>query len=840
MSVRLRQEVTPTAYDLTLSLDPDLPTFRGRQVIHLARTSSSADGVTLHIGDGITIEAVDGATLVGRDAATQTVHFSAVKDAITVTYTGTHQLDMKGLYRSTYHVDGVEHKMISTHFEPTSARHCYICLDEPAARAAFTLTVEVPSKYAKYQAFSNGPLRSHHVVGDTAVFSFHSVPHIPPYLTAVVVGELACVERRCGQRHTPVRFWATPDKAAKLHFGLEVATFSLEFFEKFFQAPYQLPKLDLIAIPDFPIGGMENWGCTLLVESVLLDAKASSVSSLKSAAELIAHEVSHNWFGNSVGIDWWEGLWLKEGFASWCGYFAVIHFRPEWHAEVDVLDEIFDALHVDAHRATHAVDVEVKNPADITQIFDAISYQKGMSIVRMLEDHLGAKPFSDALASYVKTYTNKNTTSHQLWAALEESSGIPVVSIVEGFTKQEGHPIVAINRVAPTRVALSQRRYSHFGVQLPKLLWNAPVQLLASNGCRHRCVLTTESTEIDLPAEFAHASWIKVNPSHSAFYHTQYSDELFAEILSNIALLSPNDRCGFQNDALRLFASGCLDVALIIRLFAAYKNERALEVLFSYVPNVENFVGLFKDENVKQKLFSIAFTEMAAFAHELLQGIPSELSDVAPLLRPIVIRAALRITSGPSVDKIRVWCLHEAASYLGSKLISDPNLLSIVLDEVAKTDGAGIREKLWSMFLESDADADLSRKLLAALCAVPNDAFVGTMLNRAISCDLIRSQYGGVVFHALSRNSSCSHLVWPTMKERYDDVMKQWGKGQFRIQRIVHAVGNTLSGSLESQDFAAFFRAHPCPNAKLSVEREIESITTRGALADRWEGVVAQ
>lgn len=252
---------------------------------------------------------------------------------------------MKGFYRSTHIVNGTEHRLAATHFEPTGARECYICQDEPSARCDFSLAVTLVEPFADMTVLSNAPLASKTSTtanGQGAVqWRFEPAKSIPPYLTACCIGDFEYAEKQnVGEHSIPLRMFCAVGKKATAEYALDVAAFALTLFEKLFRSPFPLPKLDLVAIPDFPIGGMENWGLITLTETVLVD-HTKSIRSLKSASELVTHEVSHNWFGDLVAIDWWEGLWLKEGFASWCGYYGTDARHPEWLTnETDVIGEI--------------------------------------------------------------------------------------------------------------------------------------------------------------------------------------------------------------------------------------------------------------------------------------------------------------------------------------------------------------------------------------------------------------------------------------------------------------------------------------------------------------------
>lgn len=447
-SVRLKNTAHPTLYALDLKVSLSTWSYTAKEQIALSAPSNGSDVLRLHCGKTIVPTNVTGGKIVGREMGpAQTIDFVVDKDLaeFTVEFSNVMQEDLRGLYRSTYVKAGEEKRVAATHFEPTDARRCYICLDEPAARATFRLCVRVPQEDAHLSVLSNAPEIANEgsIIDGWIVHRFQDALRVPPYLTVIIVGEFEYVATVT--RGIPMRFFAVPGKVHLAQFGLEVASFALQYFEDFFKSKFPLPKLDLVAVPDFAIGGMENWGCITLIETALVDEKTASLASLKGTAELVCHEVSHNWFGNLVGIDWWEGLWLKEGFASWCGYHGTTKFRPQWCVEEGMVNEIVQALETDGHLASHPIEVPIVDPSDITQVFDAISYSKGMGVLRMLEAYLGCEKFSFGLAHYVEKYAYGNTITEQLWAAIEEATSKPVRDIMNSFTAQQGFPVVSVS-----------------------------------------------------------------------------------------------------------------------------------------------------------------------------------------------------------------------------------------------------------------------------------------------------------------------------------------------------------------------------------------------------------
>lgn len=466
-TVRLSNAFIPSAYRLHIHADLMQWTYTAEEEVTLVRNPAVPYRtlIQLHADPNMDITEIAGATLVKRDAKAHTIHLqlpSTEEESesfqVSFTFSQSIQEELQGFYRVRYRHNNAEYRMASTHFEPVSARRFFICQDEPSMRADFSLTVSLPKSLPHVQDYvvvSNGPLRSKQSVGSSVVHEFETIPRCPPYLTACVVGLLECVSATAGKHQIPIRVLTTPGKVDRAAFALETVTAALDYFEEFFSCPFPLPKLDVVAVPDFPIGGMENWGCITCVESILVNA-STSINMKKRAAELLCHEVSHNWFGNLVAIDWWEGLWLKEGFASWCGNWAVNIAHPEWDIMTEAMQSVNAAKEVDQYDHSHPVEVPIVDPGDITQMFDSISYNKGMGLVSMLQSFLGEDKWQKAVADYINTYAYQATKTRQLGEALETSSGEPIEAVMTSFTEQLGFPLIHVERISPEKITIRQ------------------------------------------------------------------------------------------------------------------------------------------------------------------------------------------------------------------------------------------------------------------------------------------------------------------------------------------------------------------------------------------------
>ncbi|CAB4266557.1 unnamed protein product [Prunus armeniaca] len=349
---------------------------------------------------------------------------------------------MKGFYRSTYEHNGEKKNMAVTQFAPVDARRCFPCWDEPAWKATFKIRLDdVPSELV---ALSNVPIVEEKVDGHLKTVSFQESPIMSTYLVAVVVGLFDYVEDHTSDG-VKVRVYCQVGKANEGKFALDVAVKTLEFYKDYFAVPYSLPKLDMVAIPDFP-GAMENYGLVTYQETTLLfDEQHSAAANKQWVATAVAHELVHQWFGNLVTMEWWTLLWPKEGFATWVSYLVTDSLFPEWKMWAKFLDEITGGLKLDGLEGSHLIEVEINHAAEVVEIFDAISYRKGGSVIRMLQNYLGASMLVLwSLAAYIKKHAFSNAETEDLWAALQEGSGEPVNKLMNSWTQQKGYPVISV------------------------------------------------------------------------------------------------------------------------------------------------------------------------------------------------------------------------------------------------------------------------------------------------------------------------------------------------------------------------------------------------------------
>ncbi|MBI3328860.1 MAG: M1 family metallopeptidase, partial [Nitrospinae bacterium] len=734
-------------------------------------------------------------------------------------------------YRGEYAgPDGTKRFMATTQFEAADARRTFPCWDEPAHKARFELTVVIPPDLI---AISNMPVASEtpDASGGKAV-RFAETPMMSTYLLALMVGEFESIEARA--ESILVRVWTTPGKREQGRFALDVAQRLLTFYHDYFGIPYPLPKLDLIAIPDFAAGAMENWGAITYREvALLVDPEHSSAATKQRVAIIVAHEIAHMWFGNLVTMQWWNDLWLNEGFASWIEYKAVDHLFPEWEMWTQfTYADLGPALSLDGLKNTHPIEAEIRSPDELGELFDAISYSKGAAIIRMLEHFLGEETFRRGLAHYLSAHEYSNARTEDLWEALGSVSQKPVKAIMDTWTKQPGYPFLEVRQAQSEAghpvLTLVQRRFFYerdpAREDSDPALWRIPVGI--SNASASEPFFTmlegrdaTVRLPERLPAPHGH-TWIKVNPSHTGFFRVNYTSELWERFRPVIeALTLPTaDRLGLQADAFALMRAGYLPATQFLSLVRAYKNERTYPVwsdlagslgwmsnLLAHEPYVSQFKALGRE------LFGPIVEHMGWEAR------PNE-SHLDALLRGTVIYELGRYEEAAVLQEGR----DRFARFVHDPQAVHPDLRSAVLNLAAMGGDAATYETL----REVERRATLQEEKLRALTALTQFR-ERELLRRALELSLtpeVRSQDTVRVVAGVAANAHGRELAWEFAKGHWEEFDRRYGGGGFLLIRLIESVTSHFTTLEKAQEITEFFQVHPVPSAARTVQQSLERI----------------
>ena len=469
---RLPTSVTPSHYNLHLKPDLESETFTGSVEISIEAVETisqivlNAKEIELNsarlIGASVAIEATD--FTYDDELERVTIHLDGEAPSgshtLTIDFDGILNRKLAGFYISTFSDDsGDERKIATTQFESTDARQAFPCFDEPAMKASFEVALTVP---VDLFAASNGPIISETVSDDGTerVVKFGTTIKMSTYLVAFIVGPFEATDP-VDVDGVPLRIIHPMGKGHLTSFALESGAFSLKYFTDYYGIPYPGEKLDLVAVPDFAFGAMENLGCVTFREVILLvDTERATQPELLRIADVIAHELAHMWFGDLVTMEWWNGIWLNEAFATFMAAMCTDAFNPEWRRWDQFSLERSAAFDVDSLQKTRPIEYEVKSPADADGMFDLLTYEKGGSVLRMLEQHLGADRFREGIRHYLKKHEYGNTETSDLWDALEEVTGEPVRSTMDAWIYQRGYPLVNVKQCdGCDKTILTQNRF---------------------------------------------------------------------------------------------------------------------------------------------------------------------------------------------------------------------------------------------------------------------------------------------------------------------------------------------------------------------------------------------
>lgn len=753
---------------------------------------------------------------------------------LTIGFEGTLSDSMKGLYRSAFDHNGEKKNMAVTQFEPADARRCFPCWDEPAAKATFKITLDVPSELV---ALSNMPVIEEQLNGDRKVVSFQETPIMSTYLVAVVVGLFDYVEDHTSDG-TKVRVYCQVGKGNQGTFALKVAVKTLELYKEYFAVPYSLPKLDMVAIPDFAAGAMENYGLVTYRETALLyDYQHSAAANKQRVAIVVAHELAHQWFGNLVTMEWWTHLWLNEGFATWVSYLAVDRLFPEWKIWIQFLDQTTEGLRLDGLAESHPIEVEINHAGEIEEIFDAISYKKGASVIRMLQSYLGPDCFQRALATYIKRHACSNAKTEDLWAVLEEESGEPVNQLMSSWTKQQGYPVVTV-KVKDQQLEFAQSQFSSSGSHGDGQ-WIVPITLCCgSYDACHNFLLKEKSATLDIK-EFlgcsiakqglmetrgnVECSWIKLNVDQTGFYRVKYDEHLASRLRCAIerTYLSATDRFGILDDCYALCMARHQSLTTLITLMGAYREEFDYTVLSNLI-NISYKVTRITADATPELLDYIKqfFVSLFQYAAEKLGWEPKkEESHLDAMLRGELL-TALAEFGHDLTQKEAIVRFHAYVNDRNTPLLP-PDIRKAAYVAVMQTVTSSNRsdyESLLRVYRETDLSQEKGR-ILSSLGSCPDPEIILEVLNFLLSPE-VRSQ--DAIF-GLAICKEGREVAWKWLKENWEHISKTWGSG-FLITRFISAIVSPFSSEEKAKEVEEFFATRSKPSIARTLKQSIERV----------------
>ncbi|VAI31871.1 unnamed protein product [Triticum turgidum subsp. durum] len=735
---------------------------------------------------------------------------------------------------SKYQYKGKERNMAVTQFESVDARRCFPCWDEPAFKAKFKLTLEVPSELV---ALSNMPVGNATFAGPIKTVRYLESPPMSTYLVAIVVGLFEYVEGMT-TKGTRVRVYTQIGKSNQGKFALDVGVKSLNLYKDYFDTPYPLPKLDMVAIPDFAAGAMENYGLVTYREVALLfDDKSSSASSRQSVAITVAHELAHQWFGNLVTMEWWTHLWLNEGFATWVSHLAVDSFFPQWNIWTQFLDSTTTALRLDSLETSHPIEVEIHHASEVDQIFDAISYDKGASVIRMLQSYLGAERFQKAMASYMKKYAFSNAKTEDLWAVLEKETGEPVKDLMTIWTKQKGYPVINA-KIKGNDIEIEQAQFLLDGSS-GSGMWIVPI----TSGCgaydtqkkfllklkRDKMVIGSQCGDRKKGGNF----WTKLNINGTGFYRVKYDDELAAALQNALESkkLSLMDKIGTVDDLYALSIARQQTFASLLRLLYGYRGEADYSVL-SHINTVTTSIAKVSADatpalagDIKQLLIKILLSPAEKLGWDPKKGE----SHLDVMLRPLLLTALVQLGHGKTINegvrRFNIFTRDRGTSLLPPDTRKAAYLA--VMQNVSSSNRSGY-DALRKIYKES-AEGEERLQVLGILSSCRDKGIVLESLN-LIFTNEVRNQDAYVLLRGIQ--SEAREISWNWLKENWERISRTFS-GSLAANFVKNIVPLFTSNE-KAAEISKFFATRTKPGFERTLKQSLETVR----ISARWaEGI---
>jgi aminopeptidase N len=837
---RLPEVAAPENYKLFFTPDLDKATFEGDETISI-RVSKPTSQITLNAADidfhEVTI--ASGGALqkakVTSDKEKEMVVLSVEKPlpdgpaTVHITYTGILNSEMRGFYLGK---DEQGRKYAATQFESTDARRAFPSFDEPAYKATFDISTVADSGQA---AISNAKVVSDTPgPGDRHTVRFATSPKMSSYLAALVVGNFEYIEGEADG--IPIRVYTTPGKKEMGKFALATAEHVLSYYDKYFHIKYPYGKLDLIGIPDFSAGAMENTGCITFREVLLeIDEKQGSVDLKKTIASVVAHEMAHQWFGDLVTMKWWDDIWLNEGFATWMSSKPIQAWKPEWNFNLDDVSNTGGTLNTDSLANTRPIHQAAETPAQIQELFDGIAYGKAASVLRMLEAYLGEETFRAGVNAYIQKHQYANATEGDFWDAQAKTSKKPVDQIMPTFVKQAGVPIIDVKSQcsgASTTVSVEQHRYFYNREKFEAAsdqLWKVPLCMKSSTGAEKCELLTKKESTFTLPGCSA---WVLANVGATGYYRAGYQADAVRALANDAeSKLSPAERIALQTDIWASVRVGREPVGDYLALAQGLGSDRNRAVMDDVLGRL-NFIGRYLVTENDRASYRVW---MRGYLAPMLKDVgweakPGE-SDEQRTLRSRMLNAL-------GYDARDAEVLAEARK-IADKALDNPSsvdrqIASGAMALAALNGGEDFYDRVMAA-LKNPKSPEEYYMYLFTLPQFSDPKLLQRTLDYAISPD-VRSQDALGVISSVMNNPEGQKQAWDFVLAHWEAVQKSGGP--FASGRIVGATSSFCDAHMRDQ-VVEFFAAHKVEAAERTYRQSIERINNCVDLKSRQEPQLA-
>jgi aminopeptidase N/puromycin-sensitive aminopeptidase len=829
---RLPEGVHPEHYSLALTPDLRAATFAGEETIDVVLDRPSAT-ITLNAAE-IKFVSVRAASKSGTNPEASpvwqtakvslddekeqaTLAFARPLQAgnvtLSISYTGILNDKLRGFYLSKTKA----RNYAVTQFEPTDARRAYPSFDEPALKATYDITLVIDggdNAISNTQVVSDtpGPIAGKHTV------KFATTPKMSTYLVAFLVGDFKCTSGKADG--VPIRACSTPDKVEMTRFALESAEYILPYYNKYFGIKYPMPKLDMVALPDFEAGAMENFGCITYRETdLLVDAAAGAIPAKKRVAIVVAHEMAHQWFGDMVTMQWWDNLWLNEGFASWMESKPVAKWKPEWNFPQGDARELDTTLNLDSQKTTRTIRAKAETPGEINEMFDGIAYGKAGAVLGMVENYLGEEVFRQGVHNYLAAHLYANATAEDFWNAQTANSHQPVDKIMQSFVTQPGVPLLAFSQQKGTGVPVAQSRFflSQSAGGDMQQHWTLPVCRKAEGRsvCR---VVSSEDASIPVSAD-VRFPFFYVNAGAKGYYRTVYTKDQLEEITAKAeTMLTPPERIGLLGDRWALIRSGQGTVGDYLNLVVALKNDPNGLVMETALDKVRLIDSRIATDEERKQLAAVVRREFGSEYAALGHPQRGESYDKQQL------RAELMVILGASEDPAALAEareITEKAYAEGSRRDRgiDPILTDAAITVTAVHGDEALYEKVLAAS-KDPSDPGLQSDALRTLAYFRRPELVTRTLDYAVSGQ-VRNQDSWIPIAILLGRRDTQEQTWHYIEQNWEKVHAQLTTNSG--SRIVSAAGSFCSVK-KRDEVANFFATHKVDAAQRTLAKAIDNI----------------
>ncbi|MBY0358838.1 MAG: M1 family metallopeptidase [Candidatus Obscuribacterales bacterium] len=823
VSYRLPIYVRPVHYEMAFEPDVQKATFHGKSLVDLEITKPCRK-ITLNVKDlRITKASIAGGDIAGLPAVVtyERKQERAVLDLedtipagrykLNLTFEGNLNDKLVGFYRSKYSDhSGKTHYLAVTQMEPTDARRMFPCFDEPDLKATFKITATIDPGQ---KAISNSPVEKEYV--DAAhkkrIVRFAETPKMSTYLVALLIGEFKANEPVVSDG-VEIKVWSVERDPKLGNYGRNMAAKILPYLNSYFGIKYPWKKLDLIAIPDFEAGAMENPAAITFRETLLLaDEEQISLDARQTLVSVIAHEMAHMWFGDLVTMKWWDDLWLNEAFATWMSVKAVAHVMPEWDFLSQFGSERQGAMRTDALHSSRSIHAPVTNPSDALQMFDEITYSKGASILRMLEMFIGEDTFQKGIHNYLKDHEYGNARTNELWKALSAVSGQPIEAMMDGWANQPGYPLVALSAAGENKFNVSQERFLLDGTTSNES-WRVPLRVRMAGDQEIVKLLDQKQSQIDLDGE----KILTANSGGYGYYRVAYPEPVLRSIAPQVETkLNGAERLGLLSDQYALAVAGKIKVQDYLNLLSAFKKDSDVvvwETLLRQLSFLDRFVS--KAER----------PQFEAFVRFLLADIHNKLgweasADERPMLK--IIRGQVIGTLGTvgQDKKIIAEARKKFAQYVKKANSVNPDLVDAITSIVAYNGSVADFETIKTLWKKA-GNPEVEKRNLFALSVFREPALIERCLNMTLDKE-VRTQDQPHLLRSLLHNEEAKFRAWEFMQKNWLTINKLYST---QMVAGLSAGPDTFISEEKYKEIKAFFATHKVEAGESDIARMLERL----------------